>query len=185
ATGANNVGTAGSRLNGKKADVIVTSTAFGELPALVSGLRALGNNTPILNSWAGDGTYWVTKSPEVTNYYCVTYASVFGDDPNRDVRKMIAAMKKAGAAPGTGGFVGGASAIDGVVTAIRRAHGSTQGSALAAQLVKFKKVPALGSRISFSPSLHTVFGRQYRVIQINNNKAKLVGLVTAKVLPKL
>ncbi len=97
ATGANNVGTAVSRLNGKKADVIVTSTAFGELPALVSGLRALGNNTPILNSWAGDGTYWVTKSPEVTNYYCVTYASVFGDDPNKAVRSMIASLKAAGA----------------------------------------------------------------------------------------
>ena len=35
--------TAVSRLNGRKADVIVTSTAFGELPALVSGLRSLGN----------------------------------------------------------------------------------------------------------------------------------------------
>ena len=41
ATGANNVGAAVSRLNAHKADVVVTSTAFGELPALVSGLRAL------------------------------------------------------------------------------------------------------------------------------------------------
>src|SRR5919197_5794057 len=39
ATGANNVGAAVTRLNAKKADVIVTSTSFGELPALVSGLR--------------------------------------------------------------------------------------------------------------------------------------------------
>jgi branched-chain amino acid transport system substrate-binding protein len=184
ATGANNVGTAVSRLNGKKADVIVTSTAFGELPAFVSGLRALGNNTPILNSWAGDGTYWATKSPEVTNYYCVTYASVFGDDPNKDVRNMIAALKKAGAAPGTGGFVGGAAAIDGVYIAIQRAHGSLKGSDLAKQLEKFKKVPVLGGKISFSAKLHTVFGRQYRVIKIQNNKAKYVGAVTAKVVPK-
>src|SRR5438094_2654358 len=87
ATGANNVGAAVTRLNSKKADVIVTSTSFGELPALVSGLRALGNKTPIINSWAGDGTYWLPKNPEVTNYYCVTYASVFGDDPNKDVKK--------------------------------------------------------------------------------------------------
>jgi len=57
ATGANNVQNAVSRLNAKKADVIVTSTSFGELPALVSGLRSLGNKTAILNSWAGDGTY--------------------------------------------------------------------------------------------------------------------------------
>ncbi|MBA3788118.1 MAG: ABC transporter substrate-binding protein, partial [Actinobacteria bacterium] len=37
ATGANNVNAAVSRLNSKRADVIVTSTAFGELPAIVSG----------------------------------------------------------------------------------------------------------------------------------------------------
>jgi branched-chain amino acid transport system substrate-binding protein len=185
ATGANNVGTAVTQLNAKKADVIVTSTSFGELPALVSGLRALGNNTPVLNSWAGDGTYWVTQSPKITNYYCVTYASVFGDDPNAAVRAMIASLKKAGAAPGTGGFVGGAAAIDGVTLAIQRAHGSTKGSALAAQLVKFKKVPVLGGKISFSAQFHTVYGRQYRVIRIQNNKAKYVGAVTAKVIPKL
>ena len=50
-------------------------------PPIISGLRTLGNNTPILNSWAGDGTYWLPKSPQVTNYYFVTYASIFGDDP--------------------------------------------------------------------------------------------------------
>jgi len=185
ATGANNVGAAVTQLNSHKADVYVTSTAFGELPAFVSGLRSLNNKTPILNSWAGDGTYWNTQSPKVTNYYFVTFASVFGDDPSAAVRKMIASMKAAGAQPGTGGFLGGADAIDGVAAAIRRAHGSLNGAALAAQMVKFKHVPVLGSRISFSSKLHTVFGRQYRVIKIQDNKAKRVGLVTAKVVPKL
>ena len=76
-----------TRLNGEKADVIVTATAgaFGALPQIIAGLRSLGNETPMLNSWAGDGTYWVTKEPQVTNYYFVTYASIFGDDPNRAV----------------------------------------------------------------------------------------------------
>src|SRR5256714_12199981 len=55
--GGNDVQNTISRLNSKKADVIVTSTAgaFGALSTLVSGLRSLGNDTPILNSWAGDG----------------------------------------------------------------------------------------------------------------------------------
>jgi branched-chain amino acid transport system substrate-binding protein len=174
-----------TRLNSKKAKVYVTSTAFGELPAFVSGLRSLRNNTPILNSWAGDGTYWVTKSPEVTNYYFVTYASVFGDDPSKDVKQMIAALKKAGAPPFTGGFLGGADAIDGVALAVKRAKGSLKGPALASQLQKFKGVGVLGGKISFSSKLHTVFGREYRVIKIQNNKAKLVGTVTAKVVPSL
>jgi len=185
ATGQNNVGAAVSRLSRHKAAVYVTSTAFGELPAFVSDMRALHNKTPILNSWAGDGTYWDTKNPKVTNYYCVTYASVFGDDPSSAVRAMIASLKRANAAPGTGGFLGGADAIDGVVIAIKRAHGSTKGPVLAAQLVKFHRVPVLGGRISFSTKLHTVCGRDSRVIEINNNKAKLKGLVRAQVIPKL
>ena len=35
---------------------------------------------------------------------------------------------------------------------------------------KFKKVPTLSGLVSFSPQLHSVFGRQYRVIQIQDNK---------------
>jgi branched-chain amino acid transport system substrate-binding protein len=180
ATGANNVNTAVSRLNGADADVIVTSTAFGELPALVSGLRSLDNQTPILNSWAGDGNYWLPKDPVISNYYAVTYASAFGDDPSKAVNALAKAVKA-----GTGGFVTGAAAIDGVVTAIRRAKGSTQGIALAAQMEKFKKVPTLSGLVSFSPQLHSVFGRQYRVLRIQNSKPKIIGTVTAKVVPKI
>ena len=64
--GGNNVQNAVSRLNDKPADVIVTSTAgaYGALAPFITGLRTLGNNTPILNSWAGDGNYWLPKSPQ-------------------------------------------------------------------------------------------------------------------------
>jgi branched-chain amino acid transport system substrate-binding protein len=179
ATGANNVQAAVSRLDGKEADVYVTATAFAELPAFVTGLRALDNDTPILNSWAGDGTYWVPKDG-ITNYYAVTYASAFGDDPNPAVNKLAKAVKA-----GTGGFVTGAAAIDGIVTAMARAGGSTNGAALAAQLVKFKKVPTLSGLVSFSPTLHSVFGRQYRVIRIEGTKERVIGSVTAKVVPKI
>ncbi len=185
ATGQNNVGIAVTRLASHKAAVYVTSTAFNELPAFVSGIRALHNNTPILNSWAGDGTYWVTNNPKVTNYYLVTYASVFGDDPSKAIRRLISSMKAGGSAPGTGGFLGGAQTIDGLYTAIKRAHGSLKGAALSKQLVKFHDVKVLGGTISFSKKLHTVHGRKYRVIRIQNNVAKRVGLVKAKVIPSL
>jgi branched-chain amino acid transport system substrate-binding protein len=180
--GSTNVQNAVTRLSGVKADVIVTSTAgaFGALSTLVSGLRTLGNNTAILNSWAGDGTYWVPKSPAVTNYYFVTYASVFGDDPVKAVNSLAKSVKA-----GTGGFLTGPAAIDGVAAAIRRAGGSTKGLALAAQMEKFKQLPTISGKVSFSKSLHSVFGRQYRVMQIQNNKAKYIGAVTAKVVPKI
>jgi branched-chain amino acid transport system substrate-binding protein len=180
--GSTNVQNAVTRLNNVQADVVVTSTAgaFGALSTLVSGLRTLGNDTPILNSWAGDGNYWLPKDPKVTNYYFVTFASAFGNDPNPAVNKLAKQVKA-----GTGGFITGPAAIDGVVAAIRRAGGSTSGSALAAQMEKFKNVPTLSGLVSFSAKLHTVFGRQYRVMKIQDNNMQLVGTIKAKVVPKI
>src|SRR5919197_500661 len=180
--GGNNVQNAVTRLNSIKADVIVTSTAgaFGALSTLVSGLRSLGNNTPIINSWAGDGTYWLPNNPKVTNYWFVTFASSFGDDPNPAVNKLAKKVKAA-----TGGFITGPSAVDGVVTAIKRAHGSTKGSVLSKIMEKFRNVPTISGNVSFSTKLHTVFGRRYRVIKIQNNVPKVVGTIVAKVVPKI
>jgi ABC-type branched-subunit amino acid transport system substrate-binding protein len=180
--GGNNVQNAVSRLNPVKADVIVTSTAgaFGALSTLVSGLRSLGNNTPILNSWAGDGTYWLPNNPKVTNYWFVTFASSFGDDPSKAVNALAKRVKAA-----TGGFITGPSAVDGVVTAIKRANGSTNGLVLAKTMEKFRNVPTISGNVSFSKRLHTVFGRRYRVIRIQNNVPKVVATVVAKVVPKI
>ncbi len=116
----------------------------------------------------------------MTNYWFVTFASVFGDDPNPAVNALAKQVHA-----GTGGFITGPAAIDGVVTAIRRAHGSTNGATLAGIMEQFKGVPTLSGKVSFSKTLHTVFGRQYRVIRIQDNKAKLVGTVVAKVVPKI
>jgi branched-chain amino acid transport system substrate-binding protein len=177
-----------TRLNAREADVIVTVTAaaFGAQVPILSGLRTLGNDTPVLNSWAGDGNYWYTQEPMVTNYYYVTYASAFGNDPvaavNALARRNKAAIAKAGS---TGGFVTGAAAIDGIITAIRRSGGSTEGRRLAAEMEKFRNVQTLSGPVSFSRQLHTVFGRQYRVIRVQNNVPRVVGTVKAKVIPKI
>jgi len=170
-----------NRLKDVDADVIVTTTAppWGAMVPILNGLRTLGVSTPMLNSWAGDGSYWLPKDPQVTNYYFVTYASVFGDDPNPVANRLAKAVK-----PGVGSYITGPAALDGVVTAIKRA-GSTRGAALAAQLEKFKKVPTLSGRVTFSPKLHAVTGRAYRVIRIHNNEPKFVGLITAKVVPTI
>ena len=180
--GGNDVGNAVTGILGhKKPAVIVTSTAgaFGSLGAFITGLRSAGNNVPILNSWAGDGTYWVGGlNPQVTNYWFVTYANAFGHDPNARINALAKDVHA-----GTGGFVTGPAAIDGIVTAIKRAHGSLVGSKLAAVMQKFHNVKTLSGKVSFSKKLHSVFGRQYRVIEINNNTPIEKGLIRAKKVP--
>ena len=129
AFGGNNVGNAVTGINAHKADVVVTVTAgaYGSLGPFITGMRTAGNKTPVLNSWAGDGTYWVKGlNPEVTKYWFVTYANAFGHDPNPAVNTLAKQLKAF-----TGGFVTGPAAIDGVVTAIKRANGSLVGSKLA------------------------------------------------------
>ena len=91
-------------------------------------------------------------------------------------------LAKAGS---TGGFITGPAAIDGILVALKRTGGSTNGLALAAQMEKFQKVPTLSGLVSFSKQLHTVYGRQYRVIRVQNNVPKVVGTIKAKVVPKI
>jgi branched-chain amino acid transport system substrate-binding protein len=175
-----------SRVNAHKAAVIAICDGFPpDWPAFFAGIRSLNNNTPIMNSWAGDGTFWYPKSPAVSNYWYVTYASVFGDDPSALVKRLIGQMTTIHQPPATGGFVTGAAAVDGVAAAIKRAKGSTKGSVLAAIMQNFKNLPTISGKVSFSPKLHSVFGRAYRVMEVQNSKPKFVQLYTAKKLGSL
>ncbi|MDX6455703.1 MAG: branched-chain amino acid transport system substrate-binding protein [Gaiellaceae bacterium] len=169
-----------SKVNNEKSDTIAFCTSFGgDQPAFVSGLRSLHNNTPIINGWASDGSYWWPTNPPVTNFYYLTYASVWGDDPSAQVKAFEAKMKAAGHPAQTGGFLGGAAAIQGIAAAVAKTGGSTNGAKLASVMVKFHKLPTISGNVSFSAGLHTVFGRAYRVIAVNDNKASFVKLVTA------
>jgi branched-chain amino acid transport system substrate-binding protein len=185
--GSPNIQNAVSRLQRTNAQVIVTSTAgaFGALSGLITGLRTLGNNTPIINSWAGDGTYWVPTNPRVSNYYFVTFASIGNDDPNPRVRRLLTQLKRNGVNPVVGSYPTGPSMIDGLVTAIRRANGSLNGPRLAAQLERFRGVQTVSGKVSFSRQFHTVFGRTYRVMRIQNNQLRYVGAVRARVVPRI
>src|SRR6478672_685878 len=169
-----------SKVNNERSDAIAFCTSFGgDQPAFVPGLRSLKNNTPIINGWASDGNYWWPTNPKVTNFYYLTYASVWGDDPSAQVRAFEAKMKAAGHPAQTGGFLGGAAAIQGIAAAVAKTGGSTNGAKLAKAMVKFHNLPTISGKVSFSANLHTVFGRAYRVIVVNDNKAKFVKLVTA------
>jgi hypothetical protein len=56
---------------------------------------------------------------------------------------------------------------------------------LAKTMEKFRNVPTISGNVSFSKSLHTVFGRKYRVIRIQNNVPKVVGTIKAKKVVKI
>jgi branched-chain amino acid transport system substrate-binding protein len=165
-----------SALDNANVDVIATSTAFDDMPAMVGGLRSLGNDTPIICGWSCDGNYWLPEGTD--NFYLVTYASVFGDEPSDEVKELIAAMEEQDQAPGTGGFVTGAAAIDAIAAAIEET-GSTEGESLAEAFEGFDGLETISGEISFSPEFHSVFGREYRVMEVQNSQPAFVELRAA------
>jgi len=162
----------------KSSTIAICTVTQQDLPTFVSGLRSLGNNTPIISPWSADGTFWLPKSPKVSNFFVITFASIYGDDPSKAVRSLFRSMKAKGKTPTTGSFITGASAVDALAYAIKKA-GSTNGAKVASQLEKLRNFNTSVGPISFSSKFHTVFGRTYRIIRVTNGKAKDIGVVRA------
>jgi branched-chain amino acid transport system substrate-binding protein len=170
----------------EKADVICFGTAFADLPTFVAGVRSLGNNTPIINSWGGDGNYWWTSNPQVTNYYYVTYGSIYGHDPSPLVNSLVKQVTKqnGGHLPATGSFVPGADLIDGLVAAIRQT-GGTNSVKLANAFEHFRGLPTTSGKITFTKQLHSVTGRAFRVMKVQRNHATFLRLWKTKKLANI
>ena len=66
--GSQNFHAAASAIEQHPAKVIVTVTAgaFQALGPFMTDLRTANNQTPVLNSWAGDGTYWTNSQKSRT-----------------------------------------------------------------------------------------------------------------------
>ena len=179
--GDNTIGSVANHINGSQADgIALCATTQNDLPTFVSGVRSAGNQTPIAGPWSIDGSFWLPKDPKISNnIWVLTYASIYGDDPDPEIQEMIDQLTKEGAEPATGGFVTGAAAVDGIKAAVEENDGSTEGKALAESMVNFKDLKTISGEVSFSPELHTVFGRAYRVIEIKEGKPHFVELIEA------
>lgn len=176
-----------SAVNGVTADTIVACTYTGpDLPTFLSGVRGAGNETPILGPWSYDGSFWLPKDPKVSNnIWYTTYASVYGDDPDAEVRALLDQLGKGRQAPSTGGFIAGAAAVEAIAKKIEETGGSSDGTELAEALERTRNLPTVSGKISFSPEFHTAFGREYRVIEVVNGQPRYTGLVAAPSLAEI
>ncbi len=175
------IGSVANKINASDAEFnVICATVAGDATTFVSSLRGAGNETPILTPWSLDGTFWLPKNQkEATNIWTVTGASVYGDDPNPEVNKIVKELTAEGKQPVTSAFLLGAGAVDGIAAAIEENEGSTEGEALATSMEGFKGLETVSGPVSFSSELHTAFGREYRLIDVTNGKAKFVELVKA------
>jgi branched-chain amino acid transport system substrate-binding protein len=175
------IGSVANKVNGSDAEFnVICATVAGDATTFVSSLRGAGNEAPILTPWSLDGTFWLPKNPkEATNIWTITGASVYGDDPNAEVNKIVKELTAEGKQPVTSAFLLGAGAVDGIKAAVEENEGSTEGEALATSMEGFKNLETVSGQVSFSPELHTAFGREYRLIEVTDGKAKFVETVKA------
>jgi branched-chain amino acid transport system substrate-binding protein len=183
AQGDHTIGSVATKVVGQKAQVIDLSTFWspaGDLPAFLSDVRSVGDTTPIVGPWSIDGTFWLPSNPKIsTGIWHTAYSSVYGDDPDPAVKSLEAELTAEGQPPATGGFVLGAAAIDGIVAAIKQAGGSTDGAKLASIIENYKDVALLGGPVTYTPQIHGVIGRPWRMIEVTAGKPKYIGMIKA------
>ena len=106
----------------------------------------------------------------MTDYYVDNYASSFGDDPNPAVNALLKSLLAAKKVPYTASFVLGAATMDALAAALKRDGGSTKGLKLATTFEKFHSLQTISGPITYSKALHSVVGRPWRIMKVQNNK---------------
>lgn len=151
-------------------DVVALCSYPGGGAEAAAALRAGGVKTPVVSGFGMDGAFWLGAVPDLSDFYFVTYASVFGDDPNPKVAALLSAYKElTGTDAATSGMVTGASTIEAFQLAAEQA-GNTNGADLAAALETFSDVDLTAGPTSFSPELHVNVTRPMAVMEVQGGK---------------
>ena len=155
-------------------DVVALCSYPGGGAEALAALRAGGVETPVVSGFGMDGAFWLGAVPDLSNFYFVTYASVFGDDPNPKVTELLSAYKGlTGNDAATSGLVTGASSIEAFALAAEQA-GSTNGADLAAALEAFDNVDLTAGPTSFSPQLHVNVTRPMALMQVQDGSHSFI-----------
>jgi branched-chain amino acid transport system substrate-binding protein len=155
-------------------DVVALCSYPGGGAEAAAALRNGGVTAPIISGFGMDGAFWLGAVPDLSDFYFVTYASVFGDDPNPRVQELLAAFEaQTGSPAATSSLVTGASTIEAFKIAAEQA-GTTDGAAVAAALEGFNNVELTAGPTSFSPELHVNVRRPMAVLQVQDGQHSFI-----------
>ncbi|MFH1090097.1 MAG: ABC transporter substrate-binding protein [Pseudomonadota bacterium] len=167
-----------------KPDVILLASWAQGLGSALRQIRAAGIQTPVLGDEAADGVFWIPAVPDLSNFYYVTYGSLFGDDPNTQWNELVLRYeKKYGEKPGLSNSITGYSVGQALAKAIEMSGGKTDGDSIKKALESFKDVPLLVGPTTFTEKVHMSLGRPLAVLEIQNGKHKFLGMVKAEKIP--
>jgi branched-chain amino acid transport system substrate-binding protein len=172
------------KANDQKADFIMFCGAINGGSA-VRQIRAAGIDLPMLAGDSMDGDFWLSAVPNLSNFYVLSYGSVFGDDPDPKIKAFFQRFKdKYGAYPVTSHTITGYSVIEAWALAVQRAK-SFDTDKVRAELDKFSAEPLLVGATTFTPDLHINLTRPELLMKITNGKHEPVGRFALDNPPKV
>ena len=155
-------------------DAIMLCTMMPGGVSAVKQIRAAGIKSMILNGSGMSGSYWLSATPDLTNFYVPDQGSVHGDDPNPKVNEFNATYKAAtGSDPSSQYVYPGYVMIDVWAKAVERAK-STDADAVVAELEKMKDEPTLFGPRTFTAELHHQNKGRYLITEVESGKAHVV-----------
>lgn len=149
-------------------------------PAIISMLRRIGFNAPIVAGPSMDQQNWFSAVGEIGELTLVSYSSTYDNDPVEEVNEVVAATgdfvtsRSAGVAT-----VLGYDAIDGWSRAVLRAQ-STDAQRVAAVMSSFYNEPFLSGDISFTSQSRMDSGRLFRVMTISDGALTVEKMITSQ-----
>jgi branched-chain amino acid transport system substrate-binding protein len=166
-----------------KPSAIYLATYMPTEASAMKQLRAAGLDMPILGDENLDGDYWKEALPDVSDVYFSTYASIYGDDPDPVVNKLVERYTtKKGKIPDNAAFITGYAMVQAIAKAVEESGGSTDGKTLGAKLETFSAEKFV-LPTTYTAEQHIAFERTLRVQQIKDGKTSFLVEANPKDVP--
>ncbi|MDO8310809.1 MAG: ABC transporter substrate-binding protein, partial [Sideroxyarcus sp.] len=158
----------------KEPDAIMLCTMMPGAVSAIKQIRAAGINSMILNGSGVDGSYWLSATPDLSNFFVPVQGSIYGDDPNPDVNTFNAKYKAATSGDPSSQYVyPGYVLIDVWAKAVERAK-STDADAVVAELEKMKDEKTLFGPRTFTSEIHHQNRGRYLIVETKAGKPGVV-----------
>ncbi len=164
-----------SRITGlsQEPDFLYVSSFQPGFAGAIKQIRDAGIEAPIVGGSDLDGDYWKEAVPNVSDVYFPAMASIYGDDPDPEVKDLLATFEEeSGAPPDVSAFLGGYAAVQAIEAAVTEA-GSTDGEEMTAVMEEFTDEPFV-LETTFTPEFHISLERTVRIMNIDDGKTSFV-----------
>ena len=146
-------------------------------------IRGAGIDTTILGNLGMGGPFWLSSVPGLSNYYAISYMTLFDDDPRPEVRAFQENYKKRWNEDPQTSYIGnGYSVIQAWSRAVERA-GTTDADPVLAEMEKFNEEPLLIGPTTFTDELHIQTHRPQLIVQVEDGKMSPLKLYRNEYIP--